>query len=56
MKSGYESITWLMDKEGREFVCYLDAMKTASGESVALTDEIKKRCFNVNEIIGTERW
>ena len=55
MKSGYESMAWVNDKEGREYVCTInDNSEKKSFEQ--LTDEEKKRCTNVNQIVGTERW
>jgi len=55
MKSGYESLTWLNDKDGKEYVCTISngGAKTSFEQ---LTDEEKQRCSNVNEIVGTERW
>ncbi len=55
MKSGYEALTWLNDKDGREYVCTLD--RTADRKSFdQLTEEEKKQCADVNQIVGTERW
>jgi hypothetical protein len=55
MKSGYDSLTWINDKDGKEYVCSIDNNgKKASFEQ--LTEEEKKHCSNVNEIVGTERW
>ena len=55
MKSGYESLTWLNDQDGREYVCSIEnnAGKTSFE---LLTEEEQKSCRNVNEIVGTERW
>jgi len=52
MKSGYESMIWVRDNEGSEFVCYLDDVNNEND----LTDEEKAKCMNVNLLIGTERW
>ena len=56
MKGGYESMVWLSDNNGQEFVCYIDDL----GENVKTREDLKeedfKKCLNVNEIIGTERW
>lgn len=55
MKSGYESLSWLYDKEGREYVCNV----TDKDQNVLfedLTEEEKHRCANVSQIVGTERW
>ena len=55
MKSGYESLIWVNDENGKEYVCSLDQF---SGKKAfeQLTDEEKKRCSDVNQIVGTERW
>lgn len=55
MKSGYESLRWLNDEEGREYVCTIsdDSEKNTFEE---LTEEEKNHCENVNQIVGTERW
>ena len=55
MKSGYESLSWVNDKDGREYVCSI----SSNGEKRSfeqLTEEEKKRCTDVNQIVGTERW
>lgn len=54
--SGYESLAWIKDKEGREFVCSVDVLKGDLRDREELSEEEKKQCMNVNEIIGTERW
>ena len=56
MTGGYESLVWLNDKEGREFVCSLEAIKSEAKSMESLSDEERARCMNVNELIGTERW
>lgn len=53
MKKGMRSLTWISDKEGHEFVCALETEKKRFEE---LTEEEKRKCANVNQIIGTERW
>jgi len=55
MKSGYESLAWLNDKNGREYVCSLDITDNKKSFD-QLSDEEKARCFDVNQIVGTERW
>lgn len=55
MKSGYESLTWLNDKNGSEYVCSIES-NGAKKSYELLTEEEKKTCTNVNEIVGTERW
>jgi hypothetical protein len=55
-KGGYESMVWIRDKEGKEYACYLDALKGNIKEKDQLTEEEKANCLDVSEIIGTERW
>jgi hypothetical protein len=55
MKSGYDSLTWINDKDGKEYVCSIDN-NSEKKSFEQLTEEEKKNCTNVNEIVGTERW
>ena len=52
MKGGYESMVWIRDNDGKEFVCYLDDVQNDQ----ELTDEERKNCMDVSQLIGTERW
>lgn len=54
MRGGYESLIWLNDKDGKEYVCEIDSADKKSFDQ--LTDEEKKHCSDVNQIVGTERW
>ncbi len=56
MKGGYESIVWIKDKNGKEYACYLDDVKNKFKSRDELTEEEKKQCLDVSELIGTERW
>lgn len=56
MKGGYESLVWLNDKDGKEFVCSIDDFNNDKKSFDELTDEEKSRCENVNQLVGTERW
>jgi len=55
MKSGYESLVWINDDKGKEFVCRLEN-NVGRKSFEDLTEEEKKRCSDVNQIVGTERW
>ena len=55
-KSGYESLVWIRDKDGKEYVCPLDAIKGKVKEKDELTDEERQHCTDVSQIVGTERW
>ncbi len=54
MKGGIESLVWINDKEGHEYVCTLDTTEKHNFED--LSEEEKRKCSNVNQIVGTERW
>jgi len=55
MKSGYESLAWLNDKDGKEYVCSLENQNNVTSYE-QLSDEEKEKCSDVNQIVGTERW
>ena len=54
MKGGIESLTWIRDKNGKEYICSLEDSDKNSYED--LSEEEKRRCTDVNQIVGTERW
>ena len=53
---GYESMVWIRDKNGKQYACYLDALKGNIKDKDELTPEERAKCLDVSEIIGTERW
>ena len=55
MNGGYESLVWLNDEDGREYVCSLEEVGSRR-DGPYLTDEEKNSCMDVNLLIGTERW
>lgn len=55
MRGGYEALTWINDKDGKEYVCYSDEVKDRLSFE-QLNEEEQKNCENVNQLIGTERW
>ena len=52
----YEKLVWIYDKDGREFACPVDAIKGKVKKGSELSEDEKKKCTDVNEIVGTERW
>lgn len=54
--SGYESLAWIKDKNGKEYVCPISALSGDISQRKDLTEEEKKQCMDVNQLIGTERW
>jgi hypothetical protein len=55
MRGGYESLSWINDRDGKEYVCTLERDNEVKSFD-QLTEAEKKRCFDVNVIVGTERW
>ncbi len=53
---GYESLVWVNDKDGKEFVCSLDSNRESPKKYDDLSEHERQSCRNVNEIVGTERW
>ena len=52
---GYESMTWISDRKGREFACYLrDVEHFDNFEEIPA--DLKEKCLDVNTLVGTERW
>jgi len=54
MKGGIEALTWIRDKKGKEYVCSLENPDKNLYEE--LSEEEKRRCTDVGQIVGTERW
>lgn len=52
MNAGYESLVWITDNDGREYVCSLDDIRNEN----ELNAEERAKCMDVSQIIGTERW
>lgn len=55
MRGGYESLVWLNDKNGKEYVCYIEDVHGNTNFD-DLNEEERKACEDVNQLIGTERW
>ncbi len=54
--SGYERLAWIKDKNGKEYVCPIDVLNGNTNDRIELNEEERQACFDVNQIIGTERW
>lgn len=44
----YNKMEWIRDENGKEYACYLDDVKDKNH----LTEEEKKRCLDVSQILG----
>ena len=53
---GYESLAWIKDKHGKEYVCTIEALKGDLRDRDELSEEERKQCMDVNLIAGTEGW
>ena len=53
---GYESLAWIKDKNGKEYVFPIDALNGNLKDRHELSEEERRQCMDVNQIIGTERW
>ena len=54
--SGYESLAWIKDKNGKEYVCSLSVLKGDISDRLELNEEERQQCMDINQLIGTERW
>lgn len=52
MNFGYESLVWITDKDGKEYVCSLHDIRNEH----ELNEEEREKCMDVNLLVGTERW
>lgn len=55
MRGGYESLIWVDDKNGKEYVCFAEDVHNKKNYD-DLTEDERRSCENVNQLIGTERW
>jgi hypothetical protein len=53
--SGYESLAWIRDKDGKEYVCPIEVLK-GNIKDHELSEDEHRQCMDVSTIIGTERW
>lgn len=54
MRGGIESLSWVNDKNGKEYVCYFENDEKKLFDE--LTEDEQKKCADVNQFVGTERW
>ena len=48
---GYESLAWIKDKHGKEYVCPIDVLKGDTGDRFELNEEERRDVYGVNMII-----
>ncbi len=54
--SGYDSLAWIKDKNGKEYVCPISVLRGDTSDRGELKEEELRQCMDINQIIGTERW
>lgn len=47
----YQKMVWVQDKEGKEYVCYIDDIKKLKRKE-ELTEEEKSRCLDISQVLG----
>lgn len=56
MKGDYGSLSWVNDESGKEYVCTVDREHIDEKRYENLSENERKTCSDVNQIVGTERW
>ncbi len=50
--AGYDDLVFVYDKEGREYACPIEALKGNVKKKEDLTEEEKKKCLDLNEVVS----
>jgi hypothetical protein len=50
--AGYNDLVFVYDKEGREYACPIEALKGNVKKKEDLTEEEKKKCLDLNEVVS----
>lgn len=48
----YQKMVWVHDKEGKEYACYAKDIDGKIKSLDQLTDEEKKNCMDISEVLG----
>ncbi|GAB6193091.1 hypothetical protein [Desulfocastanea catecholica] len=48
----YNKMVWVHDREGKEYACYVEDLKGKIKTREQLTDEEKKKCLDLNTVVG----
>lgn len=48
----YQQIVWVDDDQGRQFACYVDELKGDGKNKHKLTEDEKRRCLDVSQVLG----
>lgn len=55
MKGDFNSLVWVNDKDGHEYVCVANS-NAEQKDFEGLSENERSTCSNVNDFIGTDRW
>ncbi len=47
----YQKMVWVRDKEGKEYACYINDLKSIKKKE-DLTDEEKEKCLDLSLVLG----
>ena len=47
----YQKMVWVRDKDGKEYACYIDDLKSIKKKE-DLTDEEKQKCMDLSLVLG----
>ena len=47
----YQKMVWVRDKDGKEYACYIDDLKSIKKKE-DLTDEEKQKCLDLSLVVG----
>ena len=47
----YQKMVWIRDKDGKEYACYIDDLKSVKKKE-DLTDEEKEKCMDISLVLG----
>ena len=47
----YQKMVWVRDKDGKEYACYIDDLKSIKKKE-DLTDEEKEKCLDISQVLG----
>ncbi len=47
----YQKMVWVRDKDGKEYACYIDDLKSIKKKE-DLSDEEKEKCLDLSLVLG----
>lgn len=47
----YQKMVWIKDKDGKEYACYADDLKSLKKKE-DMTDEEKEKCMDISQVLG----